>query len=137
MEFITHWIETNPEYSGLVVFIITFVETFAFIGALVPGVVVLFAASALIGSSQSFDLLPLVIVAGISTAISNLLSFYWGYALRHRIENIPFFHRHQKVLSKSSEFFDRWGPLSIMSGRFIGPIRPFVAFAAGTLSFSP
>lgn len=137
MEFITHWIETNPEYSGLVVFIITFVETFAFIGALVPGVVILFAVSALIGSSQSFGLLPLVLVAGVSTAMSNILSFYWGYALRHRIESIPFFQRHQTVLNKSSELFDRWGPLSIATGRFIGPIRPFVAFAAGTLSFPP
>lgn len=137
MEFITHWIENNPEYSGLIVFAITFIETFAFIGALVPGVVVLFAASALIGGSQSVGLLPLILIAGVSTAISNSLSFFWGYSLRHRIEHIPFLVRHKSVLDRSEVFFNKWGPLSIMIGRFIGPVRPFVAFAAGSLSFAP
>jgi len=137
MEAITAWMQAHPEYSGLAVFVLTFVESFAFVGALVPGVVIIFAASAIIASTGSMGLLPLLAIAAIASYIANVLSFFIGYRSKDRIRHMAWFQRHQPLVDKGEAFFHTWGPLSVVTGRFIGPIRPFVAFVAGTLSMSP
>ncbi|AJQ94459.1 bifunctional DedA family/phosphatase PAP2 family protein [Gynuella sunshinyii] len=137
MDFVTAWIRTNPEFALYAIFTITFIESFAFIGALVPGVVVLFAASALIASMGISGLLPLILVAGAASSLANILSFYLGYLLRDRLHHWPVAQRYGSILSLAERFIDKWGTYSVIAGRFIGPIRPFVAFIAGTLSMPP
>ena len=137
MDALLAWIGQHPDTLLWMVFAVTFIETFAFLGAVVPGVVALFGLAAWASSTQTMGLAPLLITTAIATAASSLLSFLWGYSLRHRIQHIPFFIKHQTWLDNSALFFEKWGPLSIMIGRFIGPVRPFVGFFAGSLSFSP
>ena len=137
MEWIITWINQNPNAAVWVILAVAFAETFAFVGVLIPGVVMLFAIAAWAGTTQHIGLLPLILSAAVGTATANILSFFLGYRLRHRIEHIPFLVRHQQFLDKSQQFFSKWGSVSILIGRFIGPIRPFVAFAAGSLSMSP
>lgn len=137
MEWIITWIGQHPSAATWVVFAVAFLETFAFVGALVPGVVILFAIAAWGGNTQHIGLLPLILGAAAGSASANIISFYWGYRLKHRIEHVPLFVRHEHWLRNCQRFFDKWGPVSILIGRFIGPIRPFVAFAAGSLSLSP
>ncbi len=137
MDAFIAWIGQHPDTLLWMVFAVTFIETFAFLGALVPGVVALFGIAAWASSTQTMGLAPLLATTAVATASSSLLSFYWGYRLRHRIHHIPFFVKHHSWLNNSALFFEKWGPLSIMIGRFIGPVRPFVAFVAGSLGFSP
>lgn len=137
MEFITDWMQQYPQYSGWLVFTITFVESFAFIGALVPGVVILFAASAIISSTGALDLWTLIVIAGCASSTANILSFLIGYRLKDRIRHVGWLERHQTWIASGERFIDRWGVLSVVLGRFVGPIRPFIAFVAGGLAMPP
>lgn len=137
MDSLLTWIGQHPDTLLWIVFAVAFIETFAFLGAVVPGVVALFGLAAWASSTETMGLAPLLITTAFATATSSFLSFLWGYSLRHRIQHIPFFIRHKTWLDSSALFFQKWGPLSIMIGRFIGPVRPFVGFIAGSLSFSP
>ncbi len=106
-------------------------ESLAFIGILVPGIALLFAI-ALVAGEQQFALLPLLFCAFAGAVAGDGLSYYLGrYAnpwLQHRwpFSAYPGWHH------RGANFFMRYGPLSILAGRFIGPIRPVIPFVAGT-----
>ncbi len=106
-------------------------ESLAFVGILVPGIALLFAI-AVVAGEQHFALPLLLISAFIGAVIGDGLSYYLGrYAepwLQHHwpLNAYPGWHR------RGEAFFRRYGPLSIVAGRFIGPIRPVIPFVAGT-----
>ncbi len=106
-------------------------ESLAFIGILVPGIALLFAI-ALVAGEQQIALLPLLFSAFAGAVAGDGLSYYLGrYAnpwLQHRwpFNAYPGWHQ------RGTRFFRRYGPLSILAGRFIGPIRPVIPFVAGT-----
>jgi undecaprenyl-diphosphatase len=106
-------------------------ESLAFIGILVPGIALLFAI-ALVAGEQQITLLPLLFSAFVGAVAGDGLSYYLGrYAnpwLQHRwpFNAYPAWHQ------RGASFFRRYGALSILAGRFIGPIRPVIPFVAGT-----
>ena len=47
------WLTANPGWAGFWVFVMSFVESLAFVGILVPGIIILFGLGALIGLGES------------------------------------------------------------------------------------
>lgn len=109
-----------------------FIESFALIGIFVPGVVMLFSLAAL-ANAQEIPLIITLLSAGIGALIGDIASFYIGNHLQDRIDNWRWFRRHQSWLDQGRWFIERWGWLSVVVGRFLGPIRPVVPLVAGTL----
>lgn len=123
--------QLSPPALMLLIGLIALCESLAFVGILVPGIALLFTIT-LIAGEQQFSLLPLLLSAFAGAVAGDSLSYYLGrYAdpwLQHRwpFSAYPNWHR------RGINFFMRYGQLSILAGRFIGPIRPIVPFVAGT-----
>ena len=43
-----NWLSANPGWAGFWIFIMSFIESLAFVGILVPGIIILFGIGALI-----------------------------------------------------------------------------------------
>lgn len=132
------WQAFGAEHPGLLllaVFLTAFAESLAFIGLVVPGVVMLVV---LAGAAQWAGVsVWLLLSAGFFGAlIGDVLSFYWGAHRREGIWAASYLKRYQPWLQRGTVFFERWGWASILVGRFVGPVRPVMPAVAGVLGMS-
>ncbi|WP_028669432.1 bifunctional DedA family/phosphatase PAP2 family protein [Saccharospirillum impatiens] len=127
------WIQSHPEGVLIAIALTAFIESFALIGVVVPGVVMLFSLAA-VASNLGIPVMWVLAAAALGATAGDLGSFYLGYRLRHRLYQHSWFKRHADWLSQGIWFFRRWGWLSVVIGRFVGPIRPVVPLIAGSLS---
>ncbi|OLO03588.1 MULTISPECIES: bifunctional DedA family/phosphatase PAP2 family protein [Salinicola] len=132
----THWLYSlapPPELLLVIIFAVALIESLAVIGVVVPGVVLLGAAASIAGHGDIS--LWLVLPAGILGAFAgDNLSFWLGRTQRSRIPRWWPLKQHPDWLSRGHEFFQRYGILSVVIGRFVGPVRPFIPMIAGMLS---
>ena len=130
------WLHLHPHWAGLAAFLISFAESIAVIGLLIPGTVVMTAIGALIGSS----VLPFVSITlwSIGGAIAgDVLSFWLGYHYHQDVRKLWLFKRYPKLLKKGELFFQQHGGKGVLLGRFIGPMRPIIPLIAGMMSMRP
>lgn len=127
-----HWLESHPALPLSAIAIIAFIESFALVGVLVPGVVLLFSLAALV-SQLDIPIHWALLSAATGACAGDISSFLIGRRVADRLHQIAWFQRHQVWLEQGEWFFRRWGWLSVIIGRFVGPIRPVVPLIAGTL----
>ena len=124
-----------PAYESIglwgywVIFLISFLESVVFVGAVVPGtLLILFAGFA---SAQGIlDISDLIWFAAIGASLGDVVSFYLGN------KGVRFFNVENKLLRTSKKFFKAHGGKSLLLGKFSGPLRSMVPFVAG-LSHMP
>ncbi|RAR64247.1 MULTISPECIES: bifunctional DedA family/phosphatase PAP2 family protein [Halomonadaceae] len=126
----------SPPLLLLGIAVISLVESLAVIGLIVPGVVLITAAASLAGHQQLA--IPLVLLAAFLGAVAgDALSFALGYTQRERVPRLWPFSRHPEWLAHGARFFQRHGTLSVVFGRFAGPVRPVVPMVAGMMHMRP
>ncbi|MCL7940860.1 bifunctional DedA family/phosphatase PAP2 family protein [Halomonas sp. ATCH28] len=125
-----------PGLLLLIIAAIALVESLALVGLLVPGVVLMTAATSLAGH-QDLAVGPVLGAAFIGAVAGDGLSFLLGYTQRERVTALWPLSRHPEWLARGARFFQRHGPLSVFLGRFVGPVRPVVPLIAGMLRMSP
>ena len=111
------------------VFLVSLLESLAFVGVVVPGAVfVVFAGS--LAAKGYFDIGDLVWFAAAGAVLGDGISYRMGKGghIRFREENRIF---KPVLLEKGKEFFARHGGKSIFLGRFVGLIRAVIPFVAG------
>lgn len=131
-----NWLSANPGWAGFWVFVMSFVESLAFVGILVPGIIILFGLGALI-SLGSLDMMPIWLWGSLGALVGDIASYAIGHRYRgHLAEKWPFKH-FPKMLERGRDYFHVHGPKSVVIGRFIGPLRPVIPVTAGMLGLSP
>ncbi len=129
---IVHWVSHHP-YVGLgFAFVISFLESLAIVGIIVPGSVFMTAIGTLVGSG----ILPFwatLIWAAFGAIVGDVLSFWLGYHFHDRIRTIWPVSRYPVLLEKGQAFFERHGKKSIFLGRFAGPMRPVIPMLGGMM----
>ncbi len=130
------WLHLHPHWAGFFVFLISFGESIAVFGLLVPGSVVMTAIGALMGAGI-LPIYSMMIWAIVGAVLGDILSFWLGSHLHQNVRNIWPFTRYPRVLTKGEEFFQRHGGKSVFLGRFVGPIRPVIPLIAGMLNMKP
>lgn len=131
-----NWIAANPGWSGLLIFLIAFVESLLVIGFFLPGIFVLFGVGTLVGLG-GLPVWPILVGGSIGAFCGDVLSFWIGHRYRRHLEDFWPFNRYPEMLQRGAEFFRKHGPKSVIAGRFIGPLRPIVPASAGMLGMSP
>ena len=111
-------------------------ESLAVVGLIVPGAVLMVAAGALIGVG-AVEFWPLLIAAIIGAVVGDGVSFWLGRHYQDRLRRMWPFSRYPHWLARGERYFDRHGGKSIVLGRFVGPVRPFVPVVAGMLGMRP
>jgi undecaprenyl-diphosphatase len=126
------WVNVHPHWAGVVVFLVAFSESLAVIGMIVPGVVMMFAAGALVGAGAvEFQGIYWWAVAG--AVLGDGLSFCVGHHYKEHLCSMWPFSKHPQMLDKGTRFFQRWGGKSVALGRFFGPVRAVIPLVAGMM----
>lgn len=132
----TQWLHLHPHLAGLATFIISFSESIAIIGSIVPGSVLMTAIGILIGSG----IIPIwatFIWAILGALLGDSLSYFLGLYLKEGLQTIWPFTRYPRLLESGKNFFKKHGGKSVFIGRFAGPIRAIVPLIAGMLHLPP
>lgn len=124
---------SHPHWAGGVVCLVALLESLAVVGLLVPGVAMMFGAGALIGLG-AIPFWPVCLWAIIGAVVGDGLSFWIGRRLRSKLERVWPLCNHPELLRRGMVFFQRYGDLSILFGRFVGPVRAVVPLSAGMLA---
>lgn len=130
---IHNWLEVHHLWLGPVIAVAAFLETLVVVGLLLPGVALLFALGALAGSGL-LDIVPTYLWAFSGAALGDAVSYQLGLTYHDNVRRWWPFRNHQVWLEKGEAFIVRYGVMSVVFGRFIGPIRPVVPVVAGMLN---
>jgi membrane-associated protein len=116
---------------------LVFMETVAFVGLLMPGEVTLLVggAAAANGDVALVPILALVWACGILGDLTGYtLGRRYGWSLIRKVG--PRVGLHESRQRRIDEKLARWGGKALVLGRFVGPVRVFAPFAAGTAGMS-
>lgn len=130
------WLIAHPEAILALVFSMAMLEAVAVIGAIVPGVALLFVLSVL-AAHADIHFVPLLLTGIAGAMAGDGVSYLIGRTFQHRIENVWPFRKYPQWLQRSEAYVEQHGGKSIVFGRFIGPLRAFVPMAAGIFRMKP
>jgi undecaprenyl-diphosphatase len=129
------WLKLNPNWLLFSIFFVSFIESLALAGIIVPGVLILFLIASVAGHLD-YAISSVLIVGFLGAILGDGISFYLGRYFKDSIPKIWPFSRYPETLSMGESFFNKHGGKSVMLGRFIGPIRPVLPLIAGMLGMS-
>ncbi|MFC0906014.1 VTT domain-containing protein [Clostridium sp. MT-14] len=114
-----------------IIFAVIFCETGLVVTPFLPGDSIIFATGAL-ASENMLEIFTLFIVFFLAAVIGDTANYYIGKKIGSGIlrrENMKFINK--KHIHKAHRFYEKYGPMAIVLGRFIPIIRTFVPFVAG------
>ncbi|MEI6433785.1 MAG: DedA family protein [Bacteroidota bacterium] len=125
-------------YGGLILLLIViFAETGLVFGFIFPGDALLFTAGLLCGSDLMVNISLLVISVAAAAVAGNVTGYYTGKYFGHRLlskKDTLFFK--QRHLEKSKAYYEKYGGVSLIAGRFIPVVRTFVPILAGAINMN-
>lgn len=131
-----NWLESLAHSSLLLTIaigVIATIESVAVLGLILPGAFMMTAAASVAGNAGLS--IPVMLLSGtIGAVIGDSISYWIGKTQRERIPRLWPFSRHPSWLERGEHFFARYGALSILIGRFVGPVRPLIPMVAGMMS---
>lgn len=129
---------TLGQWTYVLVGAVAFLETGAFVGLVAPGEVTVIAGGVVAGQGV-IELVPLTLLVWVCCLAGDNLSFWLGRRLgRGWIEQ----HGEKVLITEArlrrvERFFERYGGLTILIGRYIGFVRPLAPFVAGFSHMAP
>ena len=138
-ELTQHFLNTvsaHPTAAYGLVFLISFLESLAFFGIVMPGAFLMFGLGVVIANG-ALGFHPAALAATFGALCGDGLSYWLGRRFKDRLTALWPFSRHPGMLADGRSFFHRHGGKSILLGRFIGPIRPVAPLVAGMLGLAP
>lgn len=130
------WLNTNPQWAGLVTFTISALESIAVIGTVVPGSITMMAIGILAGAGV-IPLFETILWAILGAVVGDSISYWLGHYFKDRLREIWPFKDNPGYLEKGEIFVHKYGIMSVFIGRFIGPVRALVPLVAGMLGMKP
>ncbi len=129
---LTGWLSANPQWLGIAIFVVACVECLAIAGIVVPGTVLLFAIAVLAGSG-ALTLGETLLLGYTGGLLGDALSYALGRRFHQNIRRLPGLRSHPEWLASAETYFQRYGVVSLLVGRYIGPLRPMLPMVAGML----
>lgn len=124
------FIRAHQAYAPLIVGLMTFGESFAFVSLVLPMVTILVAVGfALAAADIPFWQVWLGAAAG--AFVSAWLSYEIGHRVKKRAYEFWPLSRNPGLIERGETFFQRFGPWAMFLGRFFGPTRAVLPLIAG------
>ncbi len=127
---ITTFADTHRSWAPIVVLLLAFGESIAFVSLVLPFWGMLVALGAVLGGSTA-EFLLVWTAASIGAALGDWVSYWLGAHFKDRIAAMWPLSRYPDLLPRGQKFFDRYGAWAIVLGRFSGPFRASVPITAG------
>jgi membrane protein DedA with SNARE-associated domain len=123
----------HSEFAPLICFLLGFGESIALVSLFVPSTV-LFLGIGAAQSASGGSFLPLWLAGSAGAFIGDVVSYAVGRYFRDDVARMWPFTKYPDFIPKGRIVVERWGGLSIIGGKFIGGLRPFLPVAAGMMS---
>ena len=125
-------VRDHLELAGVVVFALGFAESIAFVSLFVPSTI-LFLGIGGVHAAAGGQYWHLWLAGSAGAAIGDCVSYAFGRVFKHDAHRIWPISRYPELLPKGRAMFERWGVWSILAGKFIGGLRPFIPVVAGMM----
>ncbi|MCC6156234.1 MAG: DedA family protein [Candidatus Hydrogenedentes bacterium] len=112
-------------FTHVILFIIVFCETGLVVTPFLPGDSLLFAAG-VFAASGSLDIWILLISLSIAAILGDTVNYKLGQVFGEHARFI-----NPKHIARTHEFYERYGPSTIIIARFVPIVRTFAPFVAG------
>jgi membrane protein DedA with SNARE-associated domain len=129
-QVIIEFVKTHEGWAPLVVFLLAFGESLAFISLFLPAWAALIGIGTVI-MAGGINFWPIWIAASLGAAMGDWLSYWIGRKLEYTVQHIWPLSKHPDLIPKGEAFVKRWGAAGIFIGRFFGPLRASVPLIAG------
>lgn len=130
----------GPWIYGLL-FLIVFCETGLVVTPFLPGDSLMFATGALAATAK-LDVWLVIVLLVVAAVLGDAVNYAIGHFVGPRVfraeDRASFWHRllNRNHLMRAHDFFERYGGMAVVLGRFVPIIRTFVPFVAGCGSMS-
>lgn len=132
LNYITH---VTMNHLNIIVFIMSFLESLALIGLVLPGLVIMGTFGTLIGNGKlNFYYAWLYSILGC--IIGDLCSYYFGIKFREKINHLIVFQINKDFIKKIKVLLCQYHFITVFFGKFIGPTRPLIPMLSGVLELS-
>jgi membrane protein DedA with SNARE-associated domain len=123
-------------YTYALVAAMAFLETGAFVGLVVPGETVVIVGGVVAGQGH-IDLGLLLTLTWLCAFAGDVTGYLLGRRLGRRflLTHGPRMHITEPRLLRVEAFFGRYGPATILIGRFVGLVRAVAPFLAGASKY--
>ena len=119
-------------WTACIVFALGFAESIALVSLFVPSTILFIAIGGLHSAAGGqFHLVWLAGAAG--AAVGDGISYLAGRLYSNDVHRFWPFSRMPGLIPKGRALFERWGFWSIIGGKFIGGLRPFIPVVAGMM----
>ena len=126
------FLRQNPSLAEFVVFLLGFGESIAFVSLFIPSTV-LFLGIGTMQSAAGGSFWSLALAGAAGAFVGDILSYLLGRHYKHRVATMWPFSRNPELLPRSRAMIERWGGLSVVIGKFLGMLRPFIPVVAGMM----
>jgi membrane-associated protein len=123
-------------WTYLIFFIIVFCETGLVVTPFLPGDSLLFVAGTF-AALGSLNLTWLLVLLTIAAILGDTINYWIGNYIGPKVfqmQNSRVFRK--EYLDRTHQFYEKYGPITIVIGRFIPIIRTFAPFLAGVGSMT-
>lgn len=140
LEVLSEWwnfalvfVQQNAHLTAPVVFALGLAEGIALVSLFVPSSV-LFLGLGGIYSAAGGEFWPVWLAGAAGAVVGDCLSYGLGRYFKHDVRRVWPISRYPGLIPQGQVLLERWGVLSVIAGKFIGALRPFVPVVAGMLS---
>jgi membrane protein DedA with SNARE-associated domain len=130
-QVVLDFVRAHPNLAVVIVFILAFGESLAFVSLILPFWAMLVGIGTIIGAADTLSFWGIVTAAAVGAAMGDWLSYWLGYHYAEQIQGMWPLKNHAAMVEKGKRFFKSWGAWAIVLGRFSGPLRATVPIAAG------
>ena len=117
-------------------FVVIFAETGLVVCPFLPGDSILFIAGTVVATADlnvHLLVIVLIVAAVLGDSVNYAVGHYFGPKAFHRADSRWF---RQEYLRRTQAFYDKYGGVTIIIGRFVPIIRTFAPFLAGVAGMS-
>lgn len=134
LDTITHavleFIRAHQAYAPLIVGLMTFAESLAFISLVLPMVTILVGIGFALGAAD-VPFWQVWLGAAAGAFVSAWISYEIGHKTKKRAYGLWPLSRNPALIDRGEAFFLRFGPWAMFLGRFFGPTRAVLPLIAG------
>lgn len=126
------WIQANPNWTGILIFLFAFTESILLVGIIFPGAAFLVSLGALIGLGV-LDFYTAWFWASLGGFVGDGISFWIGHKYKQNLLKMWPIYKFPELIAKGQTFFQKYGGVSVFIGRFVGPVRPIIPAIGGMM----
>jgi membrane protein DedA with SNARE-associated domain len=128
---VLEFVRSHPNWAALIVFLLAFGESLAFVSLILPFWAILVGIGTIIGAANPVIFWLIVSAAAVGASLGDWVSYWLGYHYHEKIQQMWPLKNHPRLIENGQRFFKKWGVWAIILGRFSGPLRASVPIAAG------